>query len=116
LANFDGNRSYGNAPKGQYLRKTSPVGAYKVANAFGLYDMHGNVLEWCEDTWHENYQGAPTDGSAWVDNYPRRMLRGGGWIGNPQNCRSACRYIYFNPVNHSYGIGFRVVSEAARTS
>ncbi len=116
LANFDGNHSYGNAPKGQYLQETSPVGAYKVANAFGLYDMHGNIWEWCEDTWHENYQGAPTDGSAWVDNGEKyRMVRGGGWYLNPPSCRSACRNYFCNPDSHYYNIGFRVVSEAERS-
>jgi formylglycine-generating enzyme required for sulfatase activity/tRNA A-37 threonylcarbamoyl transferase component Bud32 len=101
LANFDGN--YG---------KTSPVGAYKVANDFGLYDMHGNVWEWCEDAWHGNYQGAPTDGSAWVeksenDNY-YRLMRGGSWYDNPLICRSALRN-WGAAVNRNYFVGFRVV-------
>ncbi len=69
-----------------------PVGE-KEPNAFGLYDMHGNVWEWCEDDWHEDYDGAPSDGSAWVDK-PRakqRVLRGGSWGGGPLDCRSAYR-------------------------
>jgi len=62
------------------IKQTTEVGKYP-ANAFGLYDMHGNVWEWCEDVWHENYNGAPTDGSAWVKggNSNKHLLRGGSW-------------------------------------
>ena len=64
----------------------------KKANAFGLIDMHGNVWEWCQDTWHPSYEGAPTDGTAWVDDKdPRRVQRGGSWLYGPWNCRSATR-------------------------
>jgi formylglycine-generating enzyme required for sulfatase activity len=110
--------SYGDGPKGIYREETTPVGMFPP-NAFGLYDMHGNVWEWCQDHYHDSYTGAPADGSAWIDseaeeNAPR-MLRGGGWFSYPQDCRSACRYSYINPDNHSNDIGFRVVSEAART-
>ena len=61
-------------------------------NAFGLYDMHGNVWEWCQDNWHSNYDGAPTDGSAWLDNREYHVLRGGSWNNHPRYCRSAYRY------------------------
>ena len=81
--------SYGDGPRGVYREETIPVGSFKVANAFGLYDMHGNVWEWCLDYWHDDYQGAPTDGSAWLtggnDSY--RLLRGGSWNGYPHSCR-----------------------------
>jgi formylglycine-generating enzyme required for sulfatase activity len=75
--------------------RTAPVGEFP-ANAFGLHDMHGNVWEWVEDTWHDNYRGAPVDGRAWIeggDAY-RRVVRGGSWISAPQSLRSAARYRY----------------------
>ena len=118
LANYDGNSTYGNGVKGVYRKETTEVGIFGVANNFGLYDMHGNVYEWCQDHWHSNYEGAPTDGSAWLSNKEdsnRRLLRGGSWDYNPDYCRSAYRN-YYNLVNGDYFIGFRVVcSGAART-
>ena len=115
--NYDGNYTYGNAPKGEYRGRTTPVGTFQP-NAFGLYDMHGNVWEWCQDSWHSNYKGAPTDGSAWLDNEEssnRKLLRGGSWDSFPASCRSASR-ILNDLDNINYGIGFRVVcSGAART-
>ncbi|NES18423.1 MAG: SUMF1/EgtB/PvdO family nonheme iron enzyme [Symploca sp. SIO3E6] len=116
LANYDGNSVYGSGFKGEYRRKTTPVGNFKVANAFGLYDMHGNVWEWCQDHWHRNYDGAPTDGSAWLggdDNDRCRLLRGGSWNSYPVKCRSACRSLYIPDFSHKVYIGFRVVCEAA---
>src|SRR5262249_22180535 len=74
--------------------KTHPVGQ-KQPNAFGLYDMHSNVWEWCEDDWHGNYSGGPTDGRAWIDGPNRgsdRVSRGGGWSLGAVFCRSADRY------------------------
>jgi formylglycine-generating enzyme required for sulfatase activity len=115
LANYYGNYAYGNAPKGVSREKTTPVGSFQVANGFGLYDMHGNVLEWCADHWHSNYEGAPSDGSIWLSSnkYSRWILRGGSWYDHPRNCRSACRYDFLD--NRYSGIGFRVVCCAPRT-
>ncbi|MEM7725884.1 MAG: bifunctional serine/threonine-protein kinase/formylglycine-generating enzyme family protein [Cyanobacteria bacterium P01_A01_bin.45] len=116
LVNYDGNYPYGDAPKGEYREQTTDVGSFPP-NAFGLYDMHGNVWEWCEDTWHKNYNGAPTDGSAWVDNDngSQRMLRGGSWVNGSWLCRCAYRGRYFS-VNRAFDsglFGFRVVLSSA---
>ena len=87
--------------------KTQSVGG-KRANSFGLHDMHGNVWEWCEDTWHSNYNGAPNDGSAWtIGGSSSRVLRGGSWVGSPQILRSAVRDNY-GPTGRDLNIGFRV--------
>ena len=101
--------SYGQGPKGNKGEQTTNVGSFS-ANAFGLYDMHGNVWEWCQDHWHNNYQGAPTDGSAWLseDEGASRRLRGGSWFLNPVHCRSAYRESYARDVRYNY-FGFRVV-------
>jgi formylglycine-generating enzyme required for sulfatase activity len=113
LANYDGQKS-----KGFYRSQTREVGSFGVANNFGLYDMHGNVWEWCLDDWHSNYKGAPTDGSAWLDNKESsngKLLRGGSWYDLPEHCRSAYRS-YYNLDGYYHSIGFRVVcSGAART-
>jgi formylglycine-generating enzyme required for sulfatase activity len=118
LANYSGNYTYGGGIEGIYRGETTEVGSFEVANNFGLYDMHGNVWEWCQDSWHSSYKGAPTDGSAWLDteeNTYFKLLRGGSCDGIPGYCRSACRFNY-NLVSYYYNIGFRVVcSGAART-
>ena len=126
LANYQGtdneeykwSGSYGSGPKGVYREETTAVGSFGVANNFGLYDMHGNVWEWCQDDWHSDYEGAPTDGSAWLsseESSDRKLLRGGSWDINPGYCRSAYR-IDLNLGDYYHHIGFRVVcSGAART-
>jgi formylglycine-generating enzyme required for sulfatase activity len=110
LANYDGtddkdgkwSGSYGQGPKGVYRQETTPVGSFGVANAFGLYDMHGNVWEWCADPWHDRYEGAPIDGTVWdetcndnryqssidllvntKEDNRTRLLRGGSWYDSP---------------------------------
>ncbi len=88
---------------------SNPVGG-KLPNAFGLYDMSGNIWEWCEDDWHGSYTGAPTNGSAWIDSPTRassRMFRGGYWSYGARYCRSAYRNGYYPPARNG-GIGFRV--------
>jgi formylglycine-generating enzyme required for sulfatase activity len=118
LANYNGNYTYGQGPKGVYREETTEVGSFGVANNFGLYDMHGNVWEWCQDRWHTNYEGAPIDGSAWLGiekNTNTRLLRGGAWYNDPGYCRSAVRYHHYLDYHNTY-LGFRVVcSGAART-
>ena len=95
--------------------ETHPVGQ-KLPNAFGIYDMHGNVWECCADTWHENYTGAPTDGSAYgsLDDGKAKLLRGGSWFGNQNYCRSACRSRNA-PDDQCNNRGCRVVAVLART-
>jgi len=108
LANYDGNYTYCSSPKGTRRGQTSDVGSFPP-NVFGLYDMHGNVWEWCQDVWHDNYHGAPTDGSAWESGgrTSRRMFRGGSWTSFPGSCRSAFRVMLPAP-RHGFR-GFRVV-------
>ncbi len=121
LANYEGNYTYGAAPKGVYREQTTDVGSFP-GNPFGLYDMHGNIWEWCVDDWHRNYQGAPTDGSAWFDenNHISQKtgsgcLRGGSWVVNPEKCRSASRLYYKSRVSSYNVIGFRMVCAVGRT-
>ncbi|NJM66438.1 MAG: SUMF1/EgtB/PvdO family nonheme iron enzyme [Acaryochloris sp. RU_4_1] len=107
-ANYQGQFSYGSGSKGVYRQSTTPVGRFP-ANAFGLYDMHGNVYEWCLDCWHKNYDGAPTDGRPWLTSKETdpRVLRGGSWYNKPRYCRAANRSRYA-PHNRINDIGFRV--------
>jgi len=110
LVNYNGNYTYGSGPKGIYREKTTVVGSFPP-NAFGLYDMHGNLWEWCADPWHENYNSAPTDGSVWQSggNTQYRVIRGGSWFNFPRNCRSANRFGGV-PDSRNWLYGFRVVS------
>jgi formylglycine-generating enzyme required for sulfatase activity/uncharacterized caspase-like protein len=87
---------------------TSPVGRFR-ANAFGLHDMHGNVWEWVQDVWHDSYEGAPSDGSAWMSggDQARRVLRGGSWSLTPLSLRSAYRN-RFAPGVRGNDVGFRI--------
>jgi formylglycine-generating enzyme required for sulfatase activity len=107
LVNYNGNYSYGLVHKEKYRQKTVEVGL--IPNAFGLYNMHGNVSEWCLDDWNSNYEGAPNDGSAWLNANSRwKVVRGGAWSTSPQDCRSASRGL--NMADSSYNdIGFRLV-------
>ncbi|MEM9485304.1 MAG: formylglycine-generating enzyme family protein [Cyanobacteria bacterium P01_F01_bin.116] len=102
-----------NDQRGEYQVGTTPVNYFDVANAFGLCDMHGNVDEWCQDHWHDNYEQAPTDGSAWVmsNNSATRLLRGGSWTNNLKDCRSASRDVT-SPSLRNNNLGFRIVYRA----
>jgi formylglycine-generating enzyme required for sulfatase activity len=107
LANYVGEHTYLSEPKGVYRHVTTDVGSFPP-NAFGLYDMHGNVWEWCADVWHDDYTGAPTDGSAWqCHTTSSRVLRGGSWHDPPGICRCAAR-LKLNPSDGEDFIGFRV--------
>ncbi|MEH2398862.1 caspase, EACC1-associated type [Nostoc sp.] len=110
---YPGN--YVQGPKGEYREQTTDVGKFP-ANPFGLFDMHGNIWEWCQDEWHENYNGAPKDGSAWlVDNDSQNwLLRGGSWGNNPRYCRSAARNFYARDDRYN-NVGFRVVVVRGRS-
>jgi formylglycine-generating enzyme required for sulfatase activity len=109
-ANFDGYYPYGAAAKRVRRQKTTPVGSFQP-NAWGLYDMHGNVWEWCEDIWHSNYDGAPSDGSAWLDASisTARVRRGGSWTNYGNAVRSAIRS-WDAPYATTPYTGFRLVA------
>ena len=113
LANYDGDSTYASASKGEDRGKTTEVGSFP-SNAFGIYDMHGNVREWCADDWHDNYEGAPDNGSIWLsgNRVARKVLRGGSWFSLPLNCRSACRINAYSAGAINSLIGFRVLCAA----
>ncbi len=114
VVNYDGNYPYANAKKGTKRGETTPVGSLGIANSFGLFDMHGNVWEWCEDVRHENYQDAPTDGSAWLSDgdSSKHMLRGGSFILNGDFCRSAYRHFSAPDFRNLNVVGFRLAVSA----
>jgi len=120
LANYNGNHTYTSSSKRINRKQTTDVGSFPP-NAFGLYDIHGNVWEWCLDDLHENYEGAPKDGSPWFDNNDNlsqklgvAVLRGGSWISSPNYCRSGCRSHYIRTALAYFNVGFRVVCASGR--
>jgi formylglycine-generating enzyme required for sulfatase activity len=116
IANYSSSTAYREEKTEKSRGKTIAVGRFPP-NQFGLYDMHGNVLEWCMDDWHDNYDGAPNDGSAWLESAEtasRKVLRGGSWSLDPGGCRSAIRN-YSSRDDRVSDLGFRVICCAPRT-
>ncbi len=115
LANYNASAVFAEESEGEYRQITTEVGQFQP-NSFGLYDMHGNLWEWCLDSWHDNYEEAPFDNSPWLkklnanDNHSQ-VLRGGSWDGNPEDCRSAYRLSYDLDYDT---LGFRLVCDVAR--
>ncbi|MFN7527961.1 MAG: SUMF1/EgtB/PvdO family nonheme iron enzyme [Dolichospermum sp.] len=108
LVNYDGNYSYAAAQKGEYRQQTIDVGTFPP-NAFGLYDMHGNVWEWCEDDWKDNYINAPTNGEALINPVGEsKVIRGGAWLYFAGCCRCSMRNQDLHNARHHY-YGFRVL-------
>ena len=114
LVNYNGKYPYGNAPKGKYRQQTTDVGIFPP-NAFGLYDMYGNVWEWCAEEWDDNYDGASRDGNVRLNRSQELpLLRGGSWFSSSNACRSTYRLNIGRRDIHSFNIGFRVVCSVAR--
>lgn len=109
-ANYVGEHCYAQETRGIYRHTPTPAGMF-LPNPFGLYDMHGNLWEWCADCWNADYQGAPVDGSAWQSEGERgyRVGRGGSWHEPPTNCRSATRLRLKENEGDDF-IGFRVIT------
>jgi formylglycine-generating enzyme required for sulfatase activity len=115
LANYVGLHLYRAEPEGVYRHGTTDVGTFPP-NAFGLYDMHGNVWEWCADAWHDDYTGAPPDGQAWKQRDAAvYVLRGGCWHDPPGLCRSAARLRQRATEGEDY-FGFRVALSSLELS
>ncbi|MDB9314395.1 SUMF1/EgtB/PvdO family nonheme iron enzyme, partial [Spirulina sp. CS-785/01] len=129
LANYRATFTFADEPKGVYRKETTPVDYFPYTNGLGLYHMHGNVWEWCLDPWHNNYQGAPRDGTVWderintrdnryqnpsenlkqlLNDGSRKIARGGSWLDFPRDCRSAYRDDFYPAYSYDI-IGLRVV-------
>ncbi|MEX0271814.1 formylglycine-generating enzyme family protein [Leptolyngbyaceae cyanobacterium UHCC 1019] len=128
LANYNSNYTYGEGAKGACQEQTTDVGSFP-ANVFGLYDMHGNVWEWCADQWYDSYTNKPESlkqngAIAWTaentkispkpDVAELRLLRGGSWYDNPRHCRSANRNWHGRDYR-GFNFGFRLVCAVPRT-
>jgi formylglycine-generating enzyme required for sulfatase activity len=108
ICNYNGNRVYGDGKKGVFRKKTTDVGTFPP-NKWGLFDMHGNVMEWCEDWYDENYyKNSPKQDPKGAEKGESRVLRGGSWDTPPEECRSATRGGDTPDGQHNH-VGFRVV-------
>jgi formylglycine-generating enzyme required for sulfatase activity len=111
LANYVGEHVFSAEPPGVYRHCSTDVGSF-LPNEFGLYEMHGNMWEWCQDAWHDDYTGAPVDGRSWEQRGARRhVLRGGSWHEPPGNCRSAIR-LGLDAGDGDDCVGFRIALNA----
>lgn len=109
-ANFNGNYPGGDGAKGTYLQRPCPVGSYK-ANAWGLYDVHGNVWQWCSDWYDEGYYTvSPRKNPTGPSEGKKRVLRGGSWLNRGQECRASDR-LALEPDEKYHNVGFRIVCE-----
>ena len=109
-ANFNGKYPFGDAPRGTFLNRTTTVGSY-TPNQFGLYDMHGNLSEWCLDHFHRDYyRDSPDLDPPGPSRQTSRVIRGGNWYSDARDCRSAFRYADI-PEGIFYALGFRVACE-----
>ncbi len=109
LANYHRNYTYAEALVGIWRRQTTTVGSFP-SNAFGLYDLHGNLWEWCADSWHDDYNLTPSDGRIWTSesNNSYKVLIGGSGNAGARRCRSASRYALI-PDSQDNFLGFRVI-------
>ena len=105
-ANYNGNYPYNDNVKGEYRKKTLPVGSF-APNKWGLYDMHGNVWEWCSD-WYGDYSETSQTNPKGPTTGPGRVFRGGSWVDQAMHCRSAYR-LYINPADRYKNVGIRLV-------